>query len=116
MITVVLSTFNSGEPLARLLTALTPAAVDGFVQDVVLLDAGSMDATVELAEDAGASIVPGGGLTDAAKLARGEWLLWLPGAARLGADWREALEAHLARPTHDPAKIVCANAGLIARI
>ncbi|MFI4974208.1 MAG: glycosyltransferase [Caulobacterales bacterium] len=116
MITVVLSTLNSAEPLSRLLAALTPAAVDGLVRDVVLLDRGSTDATFELAEDAGASALRGGSLGDALNIARGEWLLWLPADAGLDAGWRAALEAHLALADQEPARIVPATERLFARL
>lgn len=96
MITVVIPTLNAQEGLARTLTALVPAAVDGLVRQVVVSDGGSRDATLRIADDAGAEIVSaptgrGQQLATGAALARNSWLLFLHADTVLDPGWeREA--------------------------
>jgi glycosyltransferase involved in cell wall biosynthesis len=102
MITVVLPTFNHAHVLGHVLASLVPAALDGLVKEVVVADAGSTDATLEVAEDAGARIVVGvddRGLRLAAgcEAARGTWLMSLDPEAVLPEAWRAAVEDHLLR-------------------
>jgi glycosyltransferase involved in cell wall biosynthesis len=71
MITVVLPTHNSAARLVHLLPLLVPAAVDGLVKAVVFADAGSTDATLDIAEDSGARVVQAPGRCLGARLAAG---------------------------------------------
>ena len=57
MISVVIPTLNAEAGLAAALTALVPAVVDGLVRDVVVVDGGSRDRTLAIAEKAGCDIV-----------------------------------------------------------
>jgi glycosyltransferase involved in cell wall biosynthesis len=77
MITVVLPTHDSAARLVQVLTVLVPAAVDGLVKAVVFADAGSTDATLDIAEDSGARVVQATG--DAGTHG------WRPAARRPGA-------------------------------
>ena len=64
MISVVIPTLNAERRLAACLTALVPAAVDGFVCEVIVADGGSTDRTALVADQAGAtfiSMTPGRG-------------------------------------------------------
>ena len=94
MISVVIETFNAGETLSATLTALVPAAVSNLVREVVIADAGSTDETLEIAEDAGATVVKGK-VAAGAGAAKGPWLLFLHPASRLGAEWEAAARDHL---------------------
>ena len=60
MISVVLATSNDQRRLGGTLATLVEAAIDGLVAQVIVADAGSKDATLEIADDAGATIVEGG--------------------------------------------------------
>lgn len=95
MITVVIPTLNSAADLQVLLPALVPAAVDGLVRDVIVVDAGSTDATPLMCEDSGASLVAS--FAEAGGKARGDFLLALPADMRLVRGWEERLGAHLTR-------------------
>ena len=57
MITVVVPTLNAESSLAATLTSLVPGAVDGIVRQVIIVDGGSSDRTLRIAEDSGADIV-----------------------------------------------------------
>jgi glycosyltransferase involved in cell wall biosynthesis len=101
MISVVIATQNHQRELGPVLAALVPAAVEGLVRQVIVVDGGSTDATLEIAEDAGADIVrlPG---ARAARLAagcagaKGDWLLILDPAIVPPPGWIAAARAHLA--------------------
>src|SRR3990167_2388072 len=54
MISVIVQTLNNAATLSACLGALVPAAVDAVVTEVIVVDGGSTDATLEIVEDAGA--------------------------------------------------------------
>lgn len=82
MITVVIPTLNAETGLAATLSALVPAAVEGLVREVIVVDGGSVDATLRIADGCGARIVKtaagrGQQLAAGAEAARMPWLLFL---------------------------------------
>lgn len=97
MLTVLIETKNDDEGLARTLSSLVPAAVEGIVRDVIVCDHGSTDQTHRVAEHAGCGFVTEGGLSAALRQAKGEWLLLLEPGARLSEGWSEAVVAHVSR-------------------
>lgn len=102
MLSVVIPTLDAEATLARALAPLVPAAVDGLVREVVVADGGSGDATLEIAEEAGARIVatgPGRGVQLAAgcAAAKGDWLLVLHADTHLEEGWDKAVAGHIAR-------------------
>ena len=76
MITVIVPAHDSAEPLAGLLAALVPAAVEGLVREVIVADGDADPATAALCEDAGAILLRGS-IAAAAAVAKGNWLLIL---------------------------------------
>ena len=67
--------------------------------EIVVADGGSVDATREIAEAAGARVVGslpgrGGQLAAGAAAAQGDWLLFLHADTRLATGWRAVAEAH----------------------
>jgi rSAM/selenodomain-associated transferase 2 len=98
MISVVVPTLNAESDLPRTLAALVPAAIEGIVREVIIVDGGSTDATARIAEATGANFIstePGRGqqLAAGAKAAKGPWLLFLHADTMLEDGWeREALE------------------------
>lgn len=98
MISVIIPTLNAEERLAACLTALVPAAVEGFVREVIVADAGSTDHTLKIADQAGVEVVtsePGRGqqLRAGARRARQPWLLFLHADTVLATGWDlEAME------------------------
>jgi glycosyltransferase involved in cell wall biosynthesis len=85
---------NDAPRLSATLAALAPAAIDGFVREVIVADGGSTDATLEVADDAGADVVTTG-LTGAIAAARQPWLLILAPGARPQVGWEQAAHAHM---------------------
>ena len=95
MISVVIPTLNVEHHLARTLAALVPAALDGLVREVIVVDGGSDDGSLQVADDAGCTIVRaqrgrGTQLAAGAAVAKGEWLLFLHADTVLDEDWVEA--------------------------
>ena len=97
MISVIIPALNAENGLAASLTALIPAVVDGLVRDVIVVDGGSTDQTLAIADQAGAEIVMFGQANRGAQLAEGAgrarqpWLLFLHADTVLDAGWqREA--------------------------
>ena len=95
MITAIIATRDDEEALAHALAALAPAAMEGIVRDAIVVDAGSRDGTLAVADEAGCTVVEGSGaeaLMRAADMARGDWLLFLSPASVLESGWQgEAL-------------------------
>src|SRR5262245_7963590 len=82
MLSVVIATQESERELLPTLAALVPGASAGMVREVLIADAGSRDATAEVADAAGCvllvSAAPRGArLKAAAAKARAPWLLFL---------------------------------------
>ena len=100
MISVLIPTLNHEAVLGRALAALTPAAIDGLVSEAVVVDGGSTDATLEVADDAGCSLFEAAGTQDArlkaaAATARREWLLVLDPGAWLQPGWEGVARGHM---------------------
>ena len=82
MLSVVIATHDSERPLLPTLAALVPGAAAGAVREVIIADAGSRDATAEIADVAGCHLLVsdrprGARLKAAAATARSGWLLFL---------------------------------------
>lgn len=102
MISVIVPTRDSAATLAACLSALVRAAVDGLVREVIVADDGSTDATLEIAEDAGAKVVAT--IDEAVKIAKSDWLLVLSPLARLENGWAAEVSLHIDR---NPSKAAC---------
>ena len=96
MITIVIPTLNAEGGLAATLAALVPAVVEGLVREVIVVDGGSTDRTLEIADQAGVEIVKaaagrGGQLHIGAARAKFPWLMFLHADTVLEPGWeREA--------------------------
>jgi rSAM/selenodomain-associated transferase 2 len=100
-ISVVVPTLDAADGLAAALGALVAAAIDGLVREVIVSDGGSCDATLAIAEDAGARLVfgeagRGGQLARGAAAARGDWLLFLHADTVLEPGWADAAARFIA--------------------
>lgn len=102
-ISVIIPTLNSAQHLQRSLGALGEGIMDGLLAEVIFADGGSTDDTEQIAQEIGATFIPtkkgrGNQMAQAAKQARGEWMLFLHSDSILDRDWQSAIVQHLARP------------------
>jgi rSAM/selenodomain-associated transferase 2 len=102
VISVIIPTLNAETGLAATLTALVPAVVEGLVRDVIIVDGGSSDRTLSIADAAGARIIRsaagrGRQLIVGAEAARGPWLLFLHADTVLEAGWEREAAAFVER-------------------
>jgi len=102
MISVVIPTLNAERGLAACLTALVPAAAEGLVREVIVVDGGSSDRTTEIVDQAGATLVrsPAGRgcqLAAGAQQARMPWLLFLHADTVLEQGWERDAAAFIER-------------------
>ena len=102
MITAIIETRDDEVGLAHTLAALVPAATEGLVREVVVIDYGSIDGTRKVADVAGCTIieaaqVDGDARRLAAEAARGDWLLLLSPSAVLHGGWQGPAMAFIDR-------------------
>lgn len=101
MISVIVTASDDAKALARLLTALVPAAAEGLVREVAAV--GAVGAAADVAEDTGADLY--GTFGEALERSRGPWVAGAPLGAVLARDWMEILAAHLRREPPEPARL-----------
>ena len=69
-----------------------PAATEGIIRDVIVIDGGSDDGTLVVADAAGCTIIEGDAMDDprraAVEQARGDWLLFASPAVALRPEWQ----------------------------
>ena len=126
MISVIFATKDDEAGLAWSLAALVTAATEGVVRDVTVVDDGSRDGTLVVADAAGCSILRGSaaeGQANAASSGRGDWLLFLRPAVALDPGWQgealafidAALNAGTARETAAVFRLGRAGSGVRVR-
>ena len=102
MISVIIPTLNAEGSLVETLSALIPATVEGLVREVIIVDGGSKDRTLKIADQAGSVVVsspPGRGmqLRAGADAARFTWLLFLHADTVLQPGWERETWGHIER-------------------
>jgi hypothetical protein len=93
MLTVIVETADAGDRLPALLAALTSAAVEGLVREVLIAGGGPPELLTVLREETGAELAAD--LAGGIAAARSERLLVLPAKIRLKPGWLETLATHL---------------------
>jgi len=106
MLSAIIATHESERALVRTLTALVPATAAGVLTEVVIADAGSRDATAEVAEFAGCRFISstdpiGMRLKAAAASTRSPWLMFLRAGVAPEAAWLQAAEGFMAANNSD---------------
>lgn len=99
-ISIVIPTLNAEDALPACLAALGEGLAAGLIRELVVSDGGSTDATLRIAEAAGAVVVKGpasrgGQLRRAIEVAQGDWLLVLHADTVLVDGWTDAVLPHL---------------------
>ncbi len=97
MLSAVIATHDSERVLVPTLSALVPAVAVGLLREVIIADAGSSDATAEVAEIAGCRFLSstdplGTRLKAAAAQTRAPWLLFLRAGTVPEPGWVAATE------------------------
>ena len=97
MLSAIIATHESERALVPTLAALVPGATAGLLGEVIVADAGSKDATAEVADIAGCRFMASGEplgarLRAAAASTRAPWLMFLRAGCVPGLDWVEAAE------------------------
>jgi hypothetical protein len=93
MLSVIVETADAGDRLPALLAALTSAAVEGLVREVLIAGGGPPELLAVLREETGAELADD--LISGIAVARSDRLLVLPAKIRLKAGWLELLANHL---------------------
>ncbi|MCF6232831.1 MAG: TIGR04283 family arsenosugar biosynthesis glycosyltransferase [Rhodobacteraceae bacterium] len=99
-ISIIIPTLNGADTLAHCLEALIEGLGAGLIRELIVSDGGSVDATREIADAAGANVLSGAvsrgaQLRRGAAAAQGEWLLFLHADTVLGAGWAKVVAAHI---------------------
>jgi glycosyltransferase involved in cell wall biosynthesis len=92
MITAIIETRDDEVRLAHALATLVPAALEGAVREVIVIDYGSKDGTLTVADAAGCVVIRASNgdnsLRRVAEQARCEWLLILSPPTALAPGWQ----------------------------
>lgn len=99
-ISVIVPTLNAEAHLPACLETLMEGLAAGLIRELILTDGGSTDATLAIAEAAGAVPVfgdpsRGGQLRRGAAVARGQWLMFLHADTQLEPGWAKEVGAYL---------------------
>jgi glycosyltransferase involved in cell wall biosynthesis len=100
MVTVLFFTRNNAAALARSLAPLVHDAVEGHISEVIVFDDASDDASADIADASGCTVVRAGenSLRETVVAARADWLVVLEPGARLKHGWYDAVVEHAMRP------------------
>jgi len=99
MLSIVIPTYNTGMALKKTIESLVPPP---YAREIIIVDGGSSDNTVEIAEEMGARVVfsekgRGQQLKIGAMSAKGDWLLFLHADTSLPKDWGQEVCDFVAR-------------------
>jgi rSAM/selenodomain-associated transferase 2 len=104
-LSIVIPTLDAAATLGATLAALDEARAEGFALEILLVDGGSHDATIEIARAKAAKVLPasasrGGQLAQGGAAAQGDWLLFLHADTRLEKGWAREAAGFAAEPAN----------------
>ena len=99
-ISIIIPTLNAASSLPGVIETLMEGLHAGIIRELIISDGGSEDATLKIADAAGAEIVQGppsrgGQLRRGCAAAKGQWLLVLHADTHLERGWAEEVSNHL---------------------
>ncbi len=99
-ISIIVPTLNAAATLPRCLEALIEGLAEGLIRELIVSDGGSDDATLAIAEAAGAETLQGpasrgGQLRRGCATAKGDWLLILHADTVLAPGWAQMVAEHI---------------------
>lgn len=96
-LSIIIPALNAAADLPLCLESLMPGLEAALIREVIVVDQGSADATVKIAEATGARVVVAQDQPVQAGVneARGDWLLILPAATALSREWTERAGDHI---------------------
>lgn len=99
-LSVIVPTLDAAAHLPGCLAALYEGLEAGLIRELIVVDGGSTDATLEIADEAGANLltsVPsrGGQLIKGAEAASGDWFLFLHADSQLASGWSQEAGKHM---------------------
>ena len=103
MISVIIPTLNAAPHLPRTLQSLVAGVIGGLVKEVLVVDGGSEDETLAIADAAGCAIVKAERgrakqLRAGAEIAKSKWLLFLHADTALASGWVDETERFINAP------------------
>ena len=105
MLSIIIPTLNSGKELPATFASLMPALLEGVINEVIIVDGGSTDETVQIADECGATIIKaeqtgrGPQLSQGASEAKNQWMLFLHADTELEDDWHTEVTAFVKEQT-----------------
>ena len=91
-LSIIIPTYNEEEYLPKLLYSIKEQQYEDY--EIIVADAGSVDGTKAIAKEYGCRIIEGGlpalGRNNGAKIAKGEYLLFLDSDVMLSSDYLES--------------------------
>lgn len=99
-LSIIIPARDAAAELPACLESLMIGLEAALIREVILVDAGSADGTIKIAEATGARAVPvpsegGAQIAAGAHAARGEWLMFLLPSVALSRDWTERAGDHI---------------------
>lgn len=104
-VTVIVPTLNVEVVLPGCLSALYEGLEAGVIRELIVVDGGSSDATLQISQEVGAEVIAhtppsrGGQLAAGAAVAQGDWLMFLHADTCLAPGWSAVVSAHVQSET-----------------